>query len=408
MKKKLLLITHGFPYGESERGFLTTEFEYLCKTFDVIIIALNTQQKLKYLLPSNARATQFCFPPLSFPAALAQIRYKDTKVELKNALKKCKAAKRLTRASKILSFSLRAKQIEPILEKTIAEERIDILYTYWCNQATLAAVRLKRKGLPIKVISRVHRADLYQEWFPGEWLPFHSEIDDGLDKLSFVCKEGKRYYLDTWRLSDQEKYSVDYLGTSAAKQTCLFQTALDPLVIVSCSNMIALKRVDLIIKALSLLQPDVRVDWYHIGDGECRQELEILAQQLPQFIHAHFVGHISNKEVKNYIYSLRAQLFITTSSSEGLPVSVQEAMSLGLPIIATDVGGMAELVLNKKTGFLLPKDTSPVEIAHAISRFTLLPEKQRKTMGTNAFDLWQQKYDANKNAQRFVEALQRI
>jgi len=90
-----------------------------------------------------------------------------------------------------------------------------------------------------------------------------------------------------------------------------------------------------------------------VGDGEYRKELEKLAVGLP----VAFLGEIQNERVLQLLLS-QSYLFVNPSYSEGLPTSVMEAAVVGLPIIATDVGGTREIITHGVSGLLYqPHDT---------------------------------------------------
>ena len=100
--------------------------------------------------------------------------------------------------------------------------------------------------------------------------------------------------------------------------------------------------------------------------------------------------------------------FITTSSTEGLPVSVQESFAMGIPAIGTDVGGMAELISNRETGYLLPADFDLFEAAHCIESYGKLSAAEKKSMAENALNKWKKHFSAEKNAKKFAEILKRM
>jgi len=79
-----------------------------------------------------------------------------------------------------------------------------------------------------------------------------------------------------------------------------------------------------------------------------------------------FLGRLDHVEVFSYFKNNPVDVLINTSSSEGLPVSIMEAMSFGIPIIATDVGGTSEPVTDK-TGILIPGDCSPEDVSEALN-----------------------------------------
>jgi colanic acid/amylovoran biosynthesis glycosyltransferase len=101
-------------------------------------------------------------------------------------------------------------------------------------------------------------------------------------------------------------------------------------------------------------------------------------------------------------------LFINTSSSEGLPVSIMEASSFGIPTIATNVGGTGEIVRDGETGFLLNADVSPKELADKIEQFALLPEGKKKLLRTNCRTLWMDEFHAATNYERFAQNIQPV
>lgn len=408
--KKLLLITQGFPFGESERSFLTTEFEELMRAFEVSILAYGLEDKLLYPLPETVRVFRYEIEAMQ-PARLAIQIFKpgvwqDIKMQVCVGIGKQTAL----RAGKILAYSLRAEQLKCQLQQIVEAEKIDLIYTYWCTQATVAALRLKEKFPKLKVVTRFHGVDLYLERTQIGWQLLRGFIEKKSDKLIFACEAGKNYFAKYWGENTEEKYVVAYLGSRAMPQVIPADT--NELVLVSCSNLVPLKRVELIIEALALLPEEMKISWNHLGDGPERERLEKLAKEKlgkKGNIHWKFWGKIPNREIEQPYLKLKPNLFITTSSTEGgAPISIVEAFAMGIPAIGTAVGGIPELVKDGITGFVLPVDTSPAEIAHAISRFTLLLWEKRKTIGLNAFDLWQQKFDANKNARKFVETLQHI
>ena len=99
-------------------------------------------------------------------------------------------------------------------------------------------------------------------------------------------------------------------------------------------------------------------------------------------------------------------LFITTSSTEGgAPVSIQEAFSMGIPAIGTNVGGIPDLISHERTGYLLSNSPTADDICSSIERFIKLTDAEKDHMSNNAYDLWKEKFDAHNNADRFSEML---
>jgi colanic acid/amylovoran biosynthesis glycosyltransferase len=123
----------------------------------------------------------------------------------------------------------------------------------------------------------------------------------------------------------------------------------------------------LIARTLSFL--NIPASWVHFGDGPEMSEIKTIAKELPGHIQAELMGAVPHNELMKYFRTTSIDLFLNVSRSEGVPVSVMEAMSFGIPVIATNVGGTSEIV-SGKTGLLIDPDFSPEELAGKIQEFT--------------------------------------
>ena len=100
-----------------------------------------------------------------------------------------------------------------------------------------------------------------------------------------------------------------------------------------------------------------------VGDGSERHELEELARKNGAGFKVRFWG----EQLDPAPFFSAADAFIMSSTSEGLPISLLQAFSIGLPVIVTDVGGMAEAVRRTEAGLIVSKD-NPASMAEAILR----------------------------------------
>lgn len=416
MKKSLLMITNGFPFGESERGFLGAEFPRLAREFHVHILA-HSQEPLLYPLPEGVEAERYEYGPVfrprrledlpSFFRLLTQPFRPSVFSELRRALRRCPSGQALARVKSILGYSVSAWQLEKRLEEIARKDGTALIYTYWCTPATLAAVRVKKRCPGLKVVTRFHGYDLYQERRSDGWQPFRREIFQGCGRLLFAAEAAKRYVLETWGRQWEPKCAVCYLGS---REMAPVRPGGGALTLVSCSNLIPLKRVDLIIQALALLPGSIRVDWHHFGDGTEREALTALAEKmLPPSVRWKFWGSVPNHRLDGLYRDLKPDLFLTATLTEGgVPVSLQEAFSCGIPAIAPNTDSLPEIVRDGETGFLVSKDPAPGELAAAIRRFYELPPAEKAAMGAAARALWEEAFDAEKNADRLAGLLRRL
>jgi glycosyltransferase involved in cell wall biosynthesis len=101
------------------------------------------------------------------------------------------------------------------------------------------------------------------------------------------------------------------------------------------------------------------------GNGPSKAQLEALVRQLNLESEVCFLGFLSENEIIDELQ--RSDLFLLPSFVEGLPVSVMEAMAIGVPVIATNIAGTSELVQNGETGLLI-RPSDPEALADAVVR----------------------------------------
>ena len=163
---------------------------------------------------------------------------------------------------------------------------------------------------------------------------------------------------------------------------------LRPLNIVCVGRMSREKGQDLLITAASLLRSDSGI-WtevgakgfeefviWLVGDGPLRSELEEQVSRLGLGEHIRFVGQVASPA------SLvsRCDVLVCPSRYEGLPNVLLEAMALGVPVIASDVGGIPEVVHSGVTGTLVPVE-QPQRIAEELCKLNQAPGRYLEMAG---------------------------
>ena len=127
-----------------------------------------------------------------------------------------------------------------------------------------------------------------------------------------------------------------------------------------------------LVRGLAALPPG-SIDARIVGEGPDRAELESEIGRLGIGDRVHLLGE--RRDVPELL--ARADVFVLSSASEGMPVSVLEAMAAGLPVVGSKVGGIPELVVDGETG-LLVEPGDPDELAAAIGRLAADPELRRQ------------------------------
>ena len=109
-----------------------------------------------------------------------------------------------------------------------------------------------------------------------------------------------------------------------------------------------------------------------------------------------FKGNVDNAALLEDYITENYYLFVNVSSSEGIPVSIMEASSVGIPCLATDVGGTGEIISDGVNGLLLRADVSDRELADRITWFCGLDRERYLRFRKEARRIWDDKYNAEK------------
>ncbi len=276
------------------------------------------------------------------------------------------------------------------------------VYSYWYFWKCFAFTHNREKFKNIRIVSRTHNYELYDECIlkTGRQ-PFKHAMDAGLDKLIFLADYGRDYYLKRMGYKVSDKYPIYGLGTRNGSEVMPYRRN-EICNIVSCSYLVPVKRVHLIIKALALVE-DVKIKWTHFGNGPLYDSLKEEAEETlkgKDNIDCDFKGFIENKDLMEYYSNNYIDIFITATEFEGVPVSVMEAMSFGMPVILPDVCGLSAMI--RDNGIVLSADPKPSEIRDAIIKYTGMSDDEKKGMRLASRKIWEDNYMADKNTERFV------
>lgn len=420
MKTKMFLITDSFPYGKGEKPFIIPELPYLLENFDLTIITKAGKGMVEDVenittLPDNIKVVKMIdYMKVKKPNALQRklrILYLFNKRVRQDFTDIMKGENRLHRMKYMFSYYARACKFLEALKCTgvplDSKENI-VFYTYWNTYATLALLMCKEKNPNIKVITRTHGYDLYNEvTFCGRQ-PFRGYVNSIIDAIFFISKKGMEYYINEFSQGiSQSIFRLNRLGIDDynTKGHAVKEKVFN---LVSCSFVVPVKRVEWIIKALEKIGGNRKIHWTHFGDGQDLAAVKKQASELldgKENISYTFTGFMSNENIIEYYREHYVDGFITTSSSEGIPVSIMEACSFGIPIIATNVGGVAEIVEDQVNGLLLSANPDIKEIAHAIEQIYDSSEESIAAMRNNSRKIWEERYNGDKNFLEFVNCI---
>jgi glycosyltransferase involved in cell wall biosynthesis len=151
---------------------------------------------------------------------------------------------------------------------------------------------------------------------------------------------------------------------------------LDPLHIVCVARLAPVKNHFLLLQAcLQLQSRNVRFHCVLLGDGVMRDTVLTERTRLGLENVVTMPGAVDQEEVRTWLR--KAAVAVLPSHSEGMPVSLMEAAACGIPVVATPVGGIPELVADGETGYLTPLSDA-VAMADALQKLLLSPELRER------------------------------
>ena len=409
--KRLILITDHYPYTRGELPFIQPELAVTCQHFEVTIICKSPVQEPEYSLPAGVKLYHYHRNATTgeklrnlFGCLLDRNYYRSVfgKEHANGSLRAREAEGRNYRLSAHLF------QKYPRSEGFFDQIEHTIYYSYWYNYGALALALEKQRHPRMRIITRTHGYDLYNERSPAGVQPYKYFMDRHLDAVFFVSRQARAYYLKHFATQKNDHYKMAYLGVP---DNGLNPPAKgDTISLFSCSNVIPIKRLDLLVEALSLLHGR-KLRWVHAGGGPQEEYIHQLAEEKlggnPEVSYA-FLGSVPNETIVDYYKSTHIDLFLTASETEGgTPVSIMEAFSFGVPAVGTDVGGIPEMI-HEGTGFLLGANPTAAEIAAAIAAYADATAAKKTALRSNARQLWRNSFYDKANHTRFVTELEKL
>jgi glycosyltransferase involved in cell wall biosynthesis len=398
----VFLFTYSFPFGTGE-AFLETEIMYLTARYKRVFIAPLRKTENCRSVPDNVEL-------LDVGGLYRSCSKKKTLVSIFSAFQifffQLVYSKRrsvyVKRFRYYLSYLINETNVAQDLSHILACKKNNdaIYYSYWFDYLMLPLSILRKQGKINCLITRAHGGDVYeyQHEVPNFFFLFRSFQIRQADVICPISLDGIHHLKEHYPLS-AAKLRMSRLGVVSSN--VINNSPNKEIVIVTCSFFKSYKRLHLV--PLILKHLHFQAKWIHLGgEGELKNEIMELAKQVPANIEVVFKGHLSNSEVLHFYEKTPVSLFLNVSISEGIPVSIMEAISFGIPVIATDVGGVKEVVTGQ-TGSLLDRNFLPEQAAQLIrdniSRYSSDVFRQ----GVKLF--WNNNFNAETNYLEFIDGI---
>lgn len=401
MRNKIVLFSHVY------HAFILNEIEYAAQVYKEVYL----------LCPENNELREKCkkysnveFIPFNMKINIINLlkSFRLMNIELALEIKRAFINKKFDKHYFYMIWAnLYCEYVLLDFMKQITDKSDYIVLSLWFGQTAYATSRVKEKFSDVKAYSLAHSFEVDDK--KNQYIDYvlKNKCHDNLDGIYFISSKVKEQYEKNHVIPNRWDISKDhviYLGTVKRIDAISEQSQDSVFRIMSCSNCIAVKRIDLIIGALKLLD-NYKIEWVHFGDGPLLNDLQKMVLNLGTNVTVKWMGKKDNYFIHNYIADNPVDVFINSSFSEGIPVSLMEAIAYGVPAIVTDVGGNSEIIFNDVNGFVIGENPSTNELADTIEKYHLLDSRKKEEMRLSAIDIFNKKFNAQILRKPFYEEL---
>lgn len=293
-----------------------------------------------------------------------------------------------------------------LIARCIRQQRIDLIHAHTILPDGFAAILLGREfNLP--VVCTVHGSDVNE--YPQRSASTRHAIRWALRRVHRLTAVSRQLKSDVLQLAGERQVEVVPNGadadlfTASDKPTARRSLGLrqQDKVIVFVGRLTEVKAIPNLLAALQQIQ-HLPLHLYLVGDGELKAQLAGQAAELGVAGRCTFVGNRPHNEIPQWFSA--ADCFVLCSRMEGLPTVIPEAMMCGIPIVATRVGGIPDIIEDGETGLLVPPgDTAG--LARAIVR-VLTDEDLQGHLGRRAAEHAHLEFSWKANAEKTAAVYQ--
>jgi len=277
------------------------------------------------------------------------------------------------------------------------------------NQAGLAALKFKKKFLEIPYLLTLQEGDSEWDIWIRTWFmrPIYRAIYKRADYIqaisNFLAKRAKKLgYKDEVEIVSNGVKEIESPKSRHAEDGESRRAKVKSRQVVTVSRLVKKNGIEHLVRAMSNVDGELVI----LGDGKLKDSLEQLVKSLGMKTKVRFLGEVSNDNV--YDHLSESAVFVRPSLSEGLGNAFLEAMSVGVPVIATPVGGILDFLEDGQTGWFC-KVKDPKSIAEKISYVLDAQNKEEvNRVVDSAREMVEKKYNWNGIAKKMEEIFNKL
>ena len=256
----------------------------------------------------------------------------------------------------LFEFSLYTLSLTSKMAEVAEFENLDLLHVHYAIphavSAYLAKEILKEKR-EIKIITTLHGTDITLVGLEPNFLPLVNFSIEKSDAVTAVSRFLKEKTITQYEIKKDIEVIPNFIDTELFKPNtnCKYREHIAPggeKILIHTSNFRPVKRVPDVIKVFDKVNKEIPSKLLLIGDGPDRFECEQLTRQLNISEKVKFLG--KQEAIVDILNS--SDLFLLPSQSESFGLAALEAMACGLPVVASSVGGIPELIKHNECGFI--------------------------------------------------------
>ncbi|PFG04427.1 glycosyltransferase [Bacillus sp. es.034] len=291
------------------------------------------------------------------------------------------------------------------LKKIIRKWQPDLIHSHYASSYGLIGALT---GFNPYILS-VWGSDIYD--FPNKNMMNRIILQYALKKADYICSTSPALELETKKYIDENKplsitpFGVDidqFKPNPEEKVEGQFRIGI-------AKGMEPKYGIEYLLKGFKLFLEELGPERQYVrlqlaGDGPYFAKYRKMADDLEISGNVDFLGRIAHEDVPGFISSL--QIFVISSLIESFGVSAVEAQACGVPVVATNVGGLPEVVLDGKTGYLIPSK-DPQALAEKLL-FLYKDSSEREKLGRNGREHVLHHYDWEENSKRMIDLYNKI
>lgn len=325
---------------------------------------------------------------------------------------------------KIIQLNTLKRSINPLIDiycffqinKILLRIRPHIVHTHGAKPGLIG--RLSAKLMSVPGIIHTYHGHHFHSYFNKFISSLYIFIEKKLAKISsaiiVLSKKQFEEIVEKFKISSTHKTKLIPLGVEFEKESDTeeqvellnkkFKISENEIKIGIIGRLVPIKNISFFIKIASvIIDANYSVKFFIVGDGnemdkiksEIKKHGFSFCEKLNSYENEPFILTSWQEEIKPWIYFL--DIVLSTSINEGTPFSLIEAQIAGKPVIATNVGGVADTIRNNSTGFLIPlsnKDIFVEKIIELVENSAL-----RKEMGLRGTQWANEQFSKEKEVQ---------